>query len=566
MNTLRRLALRTLLALLLPALVWPALAADAVRAWLDRDSMQLGETVTLNVETSGAVGEPDFSGLENDFELLNRSNSSSVSIVNGSATSTQLWAIGLKPKREGKLVVPALSVGKQKTAPVELTVGAAPVVASANPGDDLFVELSADPLNAYVQQQVRVTLKLFYAINLTDGGLDELTVSDAVVQKLGQDRSYEAERAGRRYRVLERRYSVTAQKSGNLALPAVNFRGRALSGNDPNAMFFGRGRAVSARSDALSIEIRPRPAESGNGPWLPAQSLELRIEGANPAAPARVGEPLTVTITATAQGLGFEQLPELEMPAIDGAEIYPDKSTTRSRENNGWIIGERSRKFAIVPKRAGTLHVPAMPLNWWDTASNKAASAQTTAFDVEVGAAAAADGAGVAAALPSAVPAEPAVRGLPAAATGYDSSLTEIWRLLAIGNFVLWILTLLAFLYWRRRPVAASVATPRPAPAAGSRKAFDQAVAGNNAAAAARQLLAWARREGASARNLGELAAQLQSTAQRDAIAALQASLYAADATTTLPAGFAASFSGGLQLSSRAAANDDAVLPPLWKS
>ncbi|TDR41696.1 oxygen tolerance protein BatD [Tahibacter aquaticus] len=566
MNTFPRWALRTLLALLLAALVWPALAADTVRAWLDRDSMQLGETVTLNVETSGALGEPDFSGLEADFELLNRSNSSSVSIVNGSASSTQLWAIGLKPRREGKLTVPALSVGTHKTAPVELNVGAAPVVASAKPGDDLFVELSADPLNAYVQQQVRVTLKLFYAINLTDGGLDELTAADAVVQKLGQDRSYEAERDGRRYRVLERRYSVTAQKSGNLALPAVNFRGRALSGNDPNAMFFGRGRAVSARSDALSIEVRPRPAESGNSPWLPAQSLELRIDGANPAAPARVGEPLTATITATAQGLGFEQLPELEMPAIEGAEIYPDKSTTRSRENNGWIIGERSRKFAIVPKRAGTLHVPAMQLNWWDTASNKAALAQTPAFDVEVGAATAADGAGTAAVLPNAAPTEAATPGLATAASGYDSSRAEIWRLLAIGSFVLWILTLLAFLYWRRSPVSLPVAAASPAAAPGSRKAFDQAVAGNDAAATARQLLAWARHEGASARNLGELAAQLQSPVQRDAIAALQASLYAADATTSVPAGFAASFSRGLELASRAAANDDAVLPPLWKS
>lgn len=561
MSYLRRVML---LLLLIPLLALPAHAAEQARAWLDRDSMQLGETVTLNVETNGAVGEPDFSALQGDFELLNRSNSSSVSIVNGSATSTQLWAVGLRPKREGKLTIPPLSVGKARTQAVELNVGAAPVVASANPGDDLFVELSADPLNAYVQQQVRVTLKLYYAINLTDGGLDELTAADAVVQKLGQDRSYDAELAGRRYRVLERRYAVTAEKSGTLQLPTVNFRGRALAGNDPNAMFFGRGRAVSARSDAVSIEIRPRPAEAAAGPWLPAQSLELQLEGLQPGAQGRVGEPLTVSVGIVAQGLGFEQLPELELPAIEGAEIYPDKSTTRSRENAGWIVGERSRKFAIVPKRAGTLRIPALSLGWWDTAKNQSAQARTQALDIEVTAAAAT--AATVPGAPAAAIAEPAAP-VAAASPGADSAMTAIWRLLAIGSLLLWLLTVAAFVVWRRQaPAQRPAAAPAAAPS-GTRKAFDHAVARNDASAAARQLLAWARREGVTARNLGELAAQLQSPPQREAIAALQAALYAADAKSTIPASLAASFAAGLALAPRAAANDDAaaVLPPLWK-
>lgn len=560
MSFLQRLML---LLLLVPLLAAPAGAADQARAWLDRDSMQLGETVTLNIETNGAAGEPDFSPLQGDFELLNRSNSSSVSIVNGSASSTQLWAIGLRPRREGKLTIPALSVGKVKTQAVELTVGAAPVVASASPGDDLFVELSADPLNAYVQQQVRVTLKLYYAINLTDGGLDELTASDAVVQKLGQDRSYDAELAGRRYRVLERRYAVTAEKSGTLQLPAVNFRGRALAGNDPNAMFFGRGRAVSARSEALSIEIRPRPAEAAAGPWLPAQSLELQLDGAPPGVQGRVGEPLTVNIGIVAQGLGFEQLPELEMPGIDGAEVYPDKSTTRSRENAGWIVGERSRKFAIVPKRAGTVHVPALTLNWWDTAKNQPAQARTQAFDIEVTPAAAS--AAVVPGVPATAAAEPAA---PAGPIGIraDSTMLAIWRLLAIGSLLLWLLTVVAFVLWRRQTPAPRAAPAPAAASSGTRKAFDQAIGRNDAPAAARQLLAWARREGVEARNLGELAARLQSPQQREAIAALQAALYAADAKAEIPAALAASFSAGLALAPRAAANDDAtVLPPLWK-
>src|SRR6185503_12073949 len=40
--------------------------AAQVRAWLDRNSMQLGETVTLNVEVSDNAGaaQPDFNALQ----------------------------------------------------------------------------------------------------------------------------------------------------------------------------------------------------------------------------------------------------------------------------------------------------------------------------------------------------------------------------------------------------------------------------------------------------------------------------------------------------------------------
>ncbi|MCQ4164768.1 BatD family protein [Tahibacter harae] len=551
------LALLLVLCLLLPATAFAA-AAPTARAWLDRDSMQLGETVTLNIETTESAAEPDFSVLETDFELLNRSSSTSVSIVNGDATSTRLWAIGLKPRREGRLTIPEFPVGNGKTAAVQLEVGAAPVVASAKPGDDLFIEVTADPLNVFVQQQIRVTVKLFFAVNLTDGGLDELAAGNAVVQKLGQDRAYDTERSGRRYRVLERRYAVTAEKSGLLELPAVQFRGRALSGNDPNAMFFGRGRAVSTRSDAISIDVRPRPAEAGNGPWLPAQSLELRAEGITEPASGRVGEPLTLTLTVVAQGLGFEQLPELELPAIDGADVYPDKSVTRSRESGGWIVGERSRKFAIVPKRPGSLRIPGASLGWWNTTDNQAATAQSPSFTVDVAPAAAASAEVPAVSAPAVVTAAPAAAA--------DGAQTVFWRNLALSSFALWLasaLLLFWYTFWRRRgarPIAAAV----PAPA-GQRRDFDQAVSRGDAHAAARTLLAWARREGFAAVNLGELARQLDSAAQQRAIDQLQAALYAAGAGAVLPADLAAAFRDGLhRRAAPAAANEDSVLAPLW--
>ena len=273
------------------------------------------------------------------------------------------------------------------------------------------------------------------------------------------------------------------------------------------------------------------------------------------ATPARVGEPLTVTVTEIAQGLGFEQLPEIELPAIAGAEVYPDKSVTRSRESSGWVVGERSRKFAIVPKHAGKLQIPALSLDWWNVAEDAAAKATTESVTVDV-----AEAANQPAAAPAAAaPAVATQADLPA-----DSGSAMFWRLAAIVGFLLWLATLaVLLLVLRRLPRRAAAAAPSVA-FSPTRRSFERAVADGDAAAAAQRLLAWARSEGLRANHLGELAAQLTAPAQREAIARLQAVLYGA-AGGTLPPGLAAAFAQGFSGAATVAANDAAsVLPPLW--
>src|SRR3546814_18816879 len=66
-------------------------AAQAqVRAWIDRDQVALGETLTLNVETTDAGARaPDWSPPEKDFIVSGNSSSRQVEIVNGRASSTE---------------------------------------------------------------------------------------------------------------------------------------------------------------------------------------------------------------------------------------------------------------------------------------------------------------------------------------------------------------------------------------------------------------------------------------------------------------------------------------------
>jgi hypothetical protein len=527
--------------------------------------MQLGETATLNIEVgdSTAVAQPDFSALQQDFNLLGTDSSTTTNItINGQTTAKLLLAVSLEPKHAGTLTIPALSVAGAQTQPLTLTVtpGSA---ATGKAGDDVFVDVTIEPKSPYVQQQVRVVVKLYYALNLIDGNLEDPHGDGFGVRRLGQDASYTAEVEGRGYHVLERRYMLSAEKSGTLTLAPIVFRGHAVNPNEMNS-FFSRGHVVTARAQGETLEVRPRPPTSGADAWLPAQSLTLTTEGIGANTQAHVGEPLTLTLRLRAQGLGFEQLPELKLPKIDGADIYPDKETTANRDDGTWQYGERARKFAIVPNRVGTLTIPPLSLDWWNLAQDRADHADLPPRRVTVSAATASAAAPVAANIQSS--AAPASRE-----SVFVAGDAGHWRTLAFAAIGLWALTAAAWLGWalarrRRAAGAASPAPPLPADAraGAARKAFESACKRGDAAATARALLVWAHGEGGAARTLGELSAALGDTAQRAAVNDLQRCLYAADIAGFDGERTAAAFRSGMTLPRNAPPKPLSPLPPLY--
>lgn len=511
-------------------------AADAPRAWLDRTSARLGETVTLNVQTSDtSAGAPDFSALERDFEIGGTQSSQQVSIVNGVRDARMLWAVALQPRREGQLTIPPLTIGAAQTAPLQLQVQAAAPPAQA--GGDVFFEVEAQPTDPYVQQQVRYTVKLYYAVDLTGGNISDPKVDGLVAKHLGQDKQYVATVGGRRYQVVEQHYALTPERSGTLEIPALQFRGTTLDMRDPGS-FFSRGREVGARSQPITLQVRAQPAGWPDGqPWLPVESLLLQDQSALPTQ-VRVGDAITRSVRLQAQGAGFEQLPELQLRGVDGADIYPDKSETSTRDDGSWLYGQRIRKFAIVPNRAGTLRIPAMQVTWWNTQTDRLQTTDLPAHTISV---LPAVGAGAAPAQAAPTPAASPGGDSAGAEVAHTSSATSpyapllvdsqarFWRLVALMLALGWLATAAAWAWWaRRRPQhrAAPIAAA-PTTAAAQRAAFLRACSLGDLAAAERALLAWARTEHSEVRNLGELAQRLADASQRDALMRLQRARYA---------------------------------------
>ncbi|MBB5016086.1 BatD family protein [Rehaibacterium terrae] len=449
---------RSLFPTLSLALACLLLSIDATgatpRAWLDRDRIELGETVTLNIEVTDSMARPDFSPLAADFDIRGSSSRSEASIANGRAVTRALWAVALEPRRIGELTIPPIAVGSDRTAPLTLTV-TAPRPRSAAAGDPVFLETEIETTTPYVQQAVVYTVRLHYTVTLLEGQLDAPEPAGAVLRRLGEDSNYVRVLDGIRYTVVERRYVLIPERSGALELPPARFRGRTLGGAGSR---FGTGQILNALGEPFVLEVRPRPPAAAR-PWLPARRIELRFEDAPDTA--RAGEPFTLTVRAEAEGITAEQFPEIALPAIDGVQIYPEAPAVRERVRDGRPVVEWTRRFAVVAARPGTLAIPAFGIDWWDVEHDRAARAELPALRIALQ-----PGIGVpvathappTAAVPAAEPTDAPRTDAPASAIGLP------WPWLTAGLAALWLATLVWG--WRRGRATVSASRSRDAGAA----------------------------------------------------------------------------------------------------
>jgi hypothetical protein len=534
--------------LVLVLLAVPALAQT--RAWLDRDRINANETVTLNIRTDG-MARPDYDPLLGDFEVSGRI--SRTGMDNTGVHS--LYAVALQPRRAGRIVIPSLRVGAARTQPLVLQVEAADAPAPSRPGDEVFVESEPDDANPYVQQAVGWVVRLYSAAPLVSGQLDQRAPDGVSLQQVGEDTRFTREVAGRRYEVIERRYLLIPERSGALTVPGAVFEGRGTGGFF-DELFGDRGAALNAQAPARVLQVQPAPA-SAPQPWLPLRNLQLRY--ATTPRDLRAGTAGTLVVEATADGATAAQMPELELPPIDGVQVFAEPVQADETFRDGRPRVKLTRRFSLVPARAGAARLPGLRIDWWDVESNATRTASLPPMSWRV---AAADGR-----APAAI-ATPVAESQGAIATATpNAGAHRGWVLMALLFAALWLFTLVWGFHQRSRHAT---------PAARSRDAGSS----TSASAASTQTLADLRRA-LDTGDLGEvadtlcamatppvrdvdaLADRLDDASQRDAIEALQRARWGQGDGVQARQALRSAFAKGPRWRI-AAAIEPPLLPPLY--
>ena len=434
----------------------PSFAATKLQASVDKNPVLAGEFFMLNISVDDNVkGEqPDTSVLLKDFVVGPTSLSTRTNIINGSINKQTTWSVKLMTRTEGQYTIPSFTVSGLSSQPIDLTVTKR--AANADNNNDIFVKTSLSSNSLYVQEAGVYTLKLYLAKELLDGSLSTPSMEDAQLTQLGkQTESYELV-DGKRYLVITREYLIQPQKSGPYTIAAPVFQGRVQQNY--------RQLEVSAIGEDQQIEIKPIPSDY-KGAWLPSELVNLGEEWQPSDDTIEVGTPITRTITLTALGVTKEQLPDIEMPTINGIRSYPDQKENNNAVRNGRVVSQQTASYALLPQTPGTYTLPEIKLPWFNTKINRISFATLPARKITV--------------TPSStvvntpVNTEQSIENTPVDETKADAntsaqmqtarSYTPLWLIaVAVLGYILWIGTVI--FYWFTRSNINTIEKVKPLP------------------------------------------------------------------------------------------------------
>lgn len=471
------------------------LMAAEIQVAVDRNPVGLNESFQIIfTATEEPDGNPDFSPLEDNFEILNQQRSSNASWVNGKSSRTEQWILNVMAKQLGDLLIPPIAFGADSSKPLSLKVSDR--AASPQSNDELFMEVAAAPEKVYVQSQVLYTLRIYGRVQIgARPSLSELEVRDALVEQLGEDSNYRTQINGVDYWVAERKYAIFPQQSGLVTIPPQTLTAEVVTRQQRPSFngFFNRQMSETRRvsSKAVTLNVLPVPDSFKDKAWLSAENLELKQTWSEKSLQAKVGEPLTRTITLVAKGTTVGQLPELSVqPAADGLKTYPDQPSLKEDKQGDGITASREEKIAYIPGKPGEYQLPEIRIDWFNVRSGKMETASLPGVTVK---ALGASGSPVASA-PQAVETPEAAKELPSEVLPASGDDRHFWQGLSAFLAVGWLGSGLWFYRGLARMSPGSAAKEQAVtktPPMNAEKALKQACFGNDPQAAKQVLLSW---------------------------------------------------------------------------
>ena len=382
---MRALLQSTLIVFLLTLLLSTAAYADvnSLEATIDRNPVMLDEAIRLTVTADGSADRDAFdsSPLLKDFVVGRTSVSSQTSIVNFDTKRTTVWTTTLFPRKEGTFTIPSLTIEGKSTQPIQVKV--IPVQEQSNVARDYFVTTDIDVKEAYLNQQLLYTVKLFLSSNIERGSLQAPEMQNAEITQLGEDKQYTDIVNGRRYQIIERQFAVVPQASGEFTLRGPIFTGEVMAANTNQRFgFFNRTQQINRVGPDITVNIKPIP-QGIDYPWLPSEMV--RVDEEWPQGDSFVaGEPVTRIVTLTALGVVEEQLPDIPEFYPPNFKLYPDQSNTTTVEKDQSLISQRQTSLAIIPTQPGNFVLPEITIPWFNTLTQQTEYATIPARSITV--------------------------------------------------------------------------------------------------------------------------------------------------------------------------------------
>ena len=356
-----------------------ALSARAANftASLDRDTITLGESVTLSLSFEG--GQPhdvptlDVPGLQ----IVSTGNSQNFSFINGQMSSTVTVTYSITPQQAGQFTIPGMMAtiaGQQfRTQPLKLTVNkpGAPTAAQINSGSQIaFMRLSLPNEKIYPGEMIPARMQVYFRDDVQSEGDFQVASMPADGFTVGKMTSGQRDRVqiGQHiYTVWPISIALTAMKSGTVTLGPASANCTIVTGGENfgpfGNIFGGEQRQITLASDPVSAQSNPLPTQNVPANFNGAVgdfSMAVSVGPTNVA----VGDPITIRVQISGQGA----VDSVVLPNQDGWRDFKVFSPTSKFEAGDDLGDEGTKTFEeiVTPGNANIHELPPLSFSFFN--------------------------------------------------------------------------------------------------------------------------------------------------------------------------------------------------------
>ena len=222
---------------------------------------------------------------------------------------------------------------------------------------DLFVRMSLDKSEAYVGEQVMLTIHIYSRVDLSS--VDGVTMPrlegffsqdfKTPTQLMPEQRSI----GGVPYReYLLRQKALFPMKAGDVTIGAPEA--------DITTGIFFAGRRVHKKGNEVKLKVKPLPPGGQTavvGRWRLSREVSQ--------TEVSLGEPVQVKLTLEGRGnLQGVELPPLGAP--QAFKVFDPETSDKPTTSKSHVGGARTLEYTLVPQQTGTFVLPALTLQYFD--------------------------------------------------------------------------------------------------------------------------------------------------------------------------------------------------------
>jgi hypothetical protein len=384
--------------ILILTLAGAAFSQEQLTVKVDRNSVTVGETFQVTFTFSGSVtgvSAPILPNMEKLKVVGGPMTGTNVEIGPGRAIATTSFAYVLKAMQVGKGTIGAARVkykGKEyASSPISIAIQAATGGTSAQgvgskQSEDVFVRVYPDKTVAYQGEQILLSYKIFFAVQITSPEIvrlprtagfwvEEIKLPDhlELVDEVVNGRSYKA--------AVFRKLALFPTGAGDLEIEPLRIKTNVevqakRRGRDPfdifNDPFFQLGRQmqpVEVESPQVNLRVNPLPSagvpigfSGAVGSYQMKASLDRQSCQTHEA----------VTFSLRIEGIG--NIATLAPPSIvfpPDFEHYDPKTEDNIRRERSRVSGAKTFSYVLIPRAAGLQKIPSISFSFFDPNKSK---------------------------------------------------------------------------------------------------------------------------------------------------------------------------------------------------